>query len=321
MNLILVSSILITLSARAQVGFNPNGGPAYAPAGSTVTYHTVAQIWIQPRSGIYSVSLTADTTLPGVKVDPVKFGADLWGTTNVSLTITIHSDTPECYEYWGIGFSGSVQSSQGTTTGGAFYTFGPVVFYNPRVIGHTQALNMTNTSNIVSFQNTAVGTSSESQFHVVVDSPLARYRAFTALNLNPPFHLVDSIPLDYGCQTHIISTVKFLPDRAGTFEDTAYIVDPLSNDSLPLILAGTAYEAAVASIQKSGEIRVSPNPASSEIQVLGAQRSFIHIYDLLGREVMDTKEVADGMLNISSLPIGTYMLQAGTQTRMLIIAR
>ncbi|HEY3875617.1 MAG TPA: T9SS type A sorting domain-containing protein, partial [Candidatus Kapabacteria bacterium] len=69
-------------------------------------------------------------------------------------------------------------------------------------------------------------------------------------------------------------------------------------------------------------IRVFPNPATNELQILSGPSGTARLYDLLGREVLETNDDGSGVtLDVSKLPNGTYFLRMGTQSAEVVIAR
>ncbi len=72
----------------------------------------------------------------------------------------------------------------------------------------------------------------------------------------------------------------------------------------------------------SDAIKVFPNPASDELQILGGQAGTIHLFDLMGRERMSGEDEGSGTtLNVSSLAPGTYFLRLGNQSSKIEITR
>jgi len=76
------------------------------------------------------------------------------------------------------------------------------------------------------------------------------------------------------------------------------------------------------SANASNAIRVFPNPASDELQILGAEAGTIRVFDLLGRERMNVNDDGSGVsLDVSHLERGTYFLRLGGQSTKVEIAR
>jgi hypothetical protein len=70
------------------------------------------------------------------------------------------------------------------------------------------------------------------------------------------------------------------------------------------------------------QIKVFPNPASDELQVLGGQAGTIHLFDIMGRERLNASD--DGTtatLDVSHLEHGTYFLRLGNQSTKVQISR
>ncbi|HEY3876428.1 MAG TPA: T9SS type A sorting domain-containing protein, partial [Candidatus Kapabacteria bacterium] len=73
---------------------------------------------------------------------------------------------------------------------------------------------------------------------------------------------------------------------------------------------------------QSGTLVMHPNPASNELEILPGLSGTARLFDLLGREVLETND--DGMgtsIDVSKLEAGTYFLRLGTQSAKILIAR
>ena len=78
-------------------------------------------------------------------------------------------------------------------------------------------------------------------------------------------------------------------------------------------------------------LTVYPNPASNELQIIGASGSgapgIMRLYNLLGREVLSTSlttpsgNTSETTLDVSHLPQGTYFLRSGSQSAHVEILR
>src|SRR5438105_1358953 len=102
---LLVIFLMLAVSiARAQVlgiGFSPSSGPpACVPAGTKVVYTTTASMGIEGRGNLDNASFSFDS-LPQATVVPSGIAGGR-GTTTITVTITIKSDTPECYKRFGM---------------------------------------------------------------------------------------------------------------------------------------------------------------------------------------------------------------------------
>jgi hypothetical protein len=65
---------------------------------------------------------------------------------------------------------------------------------------------------------------------------------------------------------------------------------------------------------------IFPNPASGELQIIGAQSGEVHLFDLLGREVLHGMIPENGSLtlDVSFLPSGLYFVNDGiTQAKFV----
>jgi hypothetical protein len=67
----------------------------------------------------------------------------------------------------------------------------------------------------------------------------------------------------------------------------------------------------------SANLRVFPNPASGELQILGGQSGEVHLFDLMGRERMNAAIIVgdskngSATLDVSMLPPGMYFVSDG----------
>ena len=82
----------------------------------------------------------------------------------------------------------------------------------------------------------------------------------------------------------------------------------------------------IASVAESAtanpSLRIFPNPASGNLQIMGEQPGEVHLFDLMGRERMNA--VSDGAntaLDVSSLEHGMYFLREGSESAKVEIAR
>jgi hypothetical protein len=306
-----VAFMLYTMPLRAQMGFTPSSGPPmYVPAGTTVVYTTVASMFIEPRGGINYEDYVFDS-LPQAIVTPGGISGG-WGLTSLNVEIKIKSDTPECYQTWGM-----MATLVGDPESGNFYLFGPVVFYDTTIIGHAKAYSTGpptyRPSDSVIFNTTLINNSAWSYFHVVLDS-LGKYRTFRVLNVNPPFG-IDSISLQCFCNTDLGQTpVGFSPVKAGHYVDTVSILDPLTNDTLPFILIGDAYAAGVNSVAaEANSLRINPNPCdrSAAISLSGEDIEEVTVQNILGERVFESRQEPSQFLNLntSTLPSGIYFVE------------
>ena len=69
-------------------------------------------------------------------------------------------------------------------------------------------------------------------------------------------------------------------------------------------------------------IKVFPNPASGELQILGGQAGTIHLFDLMGRERMNANDDGTGAtLDVSRLESGIYFLREGNQSAKVEVSK
>jgi Secretion system C-terminal sorting domain len=72
----------------------------------------------------------------------------------------------------------------------------------------------------------------------------------------------------------------------------------------------------------SDELKVFPNPATDALQILGRQAGTVHLFDIMGRERMNTNDDGTGAtLDVSRLESGIYFLREGNQSTKVEIAR
>jgi hypothetical protein len=95
---------------------------------------------------------------------------------------------------------------------------------------------------------------------------------------------------------------------ASTYEGSVYR-RPLSDFNL----SGVSENALVNS---TGNLQVFPNPASGNLQILGAETGEVHLFDLLGREVLTPTPLlnGDGTLDVSHLEPGMYFVRSGNES-------
>ena len=280
------------------------------PIGTEVVYTTTASVDINPRGNVDGAAFSFYPG-PHATVAPSGFYASR-GITTCGVQITIMSDTPECYPYWGV-----TASEVGNGAVGSFYSFNPLVFYDPKIIGHAKTYSKyLLSSDSVSFDNISVNNSLSSYFAVLLDS-LGQYRTFRVLNLRPPFR-IDSIFLQYPCNNNSGQTqVWFSPTKPGHYIDTVYIVDQLTNDSLPLILIGEGVAASVGNIaEEASRIAISPNPCDKHctLSMNGGQIEHVIVRNILGECVLNIPSLQNEELTIStaSFSDGIYFIEVRT---------
>ena len=72
----------------------------------------------------------------------------------------------------------------------------------------------------------------------------------------------------------------------------------------------------------SNGIKVFPNPAIDELQILGGQAGTIHLFDLMGRERMNANDDGTGAtLDVSRLESGIYFLREGNQSAKVEVSK
>ena len=71
----------------------------------------------------------------------------------------------------------------------------------------------------------------------------------------------------------------------------------------------------------SSSLRIFPNPATNELQILGGPPGTVRLFDLLGRERAEVRDDGSGAtLDISHLEAGAYFVRCGNQSAKVEIA-
>jgi hypothetical protein len=72
----------------------------------------------------------------------------------------------------------------------------------------------------------------------------------------------------------------------------------------------------------SENLRIFPNPASGDLQILGGEADEVHLFDLMGREVLAPTELVNGggTLDVSHLEPGMYFVRSGDRSAKIEIA-
>lgn len=287
----------------------------HVPAGSTVTFKTSFIMGHTHPPTSWNVKLVPS---PGVvSTSPSSFFAEDYSTT--PITITIKSDTFGCL-CWPCmvnaeGDSGRWAYNHWTALG---------VFYNPNIVGKLKA------PGTLDFGRVAVGHRDSLRYSITLWTPdsLAIYRTFQPVRISLPFAIFainDTPGLSYTCTTSF-SYAYFEPTKIGHYIDTAYLLDPLTNDSIPLVLIGNAYDAGVAE-DAAPQVKLFPNPCDQTLNVWLASEgiSAVEIRNLLGEKVYSSRRSASELsVDCSSLPAGIYFARISTSRgavqRQLVIA-
>ena len=75
------------------------------------------------------------------------------------------------------------------------------------------------------------------------------------------------------------------------------------------------------SATSSNDLRIFPNPATNELQILGGPAGTVRLFDLLGRERAEARDDGSGAtLEISHLEAGAYFVRCGNQSAKVEIA-
>ncbi len=72
-------------------------------------------------------------------------------------------------------------------------------------------------------------------------------------------------------------------------------------------------------VNSSIGLRIFPNPATVDLQILGGQSGEIHIFDLMGRERMNAAMGANTTMDVSSLEAGIYFLRMGSESVRVVV--
>ncbi|MDP4198735.1 MAG: T9SS type A sorting domain-containing protein [Bacteroidota bacterium] len=312
--LIILAAIGFSSDSNSQqlFGFNPRFAPAFrAPFGSKVTFQTTFEKPFYrgvPPEHIYLRGL------PGISAVPSDFIADYDG-YGVGVTITVIDSTTCLQPTDGMGaFNSAGQPVD------IFYVSNGV-FYDPNLINHARIMP----SGTINFGAVKVGGDSSQSFEVGTGS-LDNFRTFSAIDVRSPFQVADPIPLSYHCGgpgtggPNIPSGASFHPTIVGRFTDTAYLLDPLTNDSIPLILIGEAVAAGVAGDPPAPQFHMFPNPCDRTLNVWlsGEEASAIEIWNVM-REKVYSYRGANSELSVdcSALPAGVYFAQVRTKDRII----
>ena len=312
-----IALILNSTYAHAQVegcGFTPSVGPSvHVPIGTFVTLHTTASAGLQPRGTVSQAHFSLSVPF-WADVEPSSFWAT-WGMTSTDVRVDIESDTPTCIASGPWLFMGQDSNS----SIGAVYGFGPVVFYDPHVIGHANRGHET-----MNFGAVKLNDSGSLRTFISFDS-LAVYRNFAPKNVHPPFYITDTVPMHYPCDVAnagLYTSAWFRPINEGHYIDTAYLLDPLTNDSLPLILIGDCVTAdASTSAFVKLPLQVYPTPCNqvANIALDGEALDELDIRNSLGITVRSYRNVnSDITVDAESLPDGIYFLHACSNRGMLV---
>lgn len=315
-HLVIIAVLILTLGeAHAQVEgciFSPqDGGTLYIPIKRPFTFHLNATAGLLPRGNVWEASF--EIAGPDwAKIAPTSFTAE-WGNTSVDVTITLESDTPTCYNYAPWIF---MQDSKKTV--GAAYGIG-AVFYDPSIIGHPKW-----TRDTLIFSSLRVGDSTSIGLTVYFDS-FAVFRSFQASDVQPPFYIFDTIPMSYGCVGNS-GRVWFRPSKAGTYTDRAYLVDPLTKDTVQLLLIGTSYAAGV-SEEAARPLKLYPNPCDRTLTIErpDAEPVRVEIQNLLGEQVYSSRVMdTEASVDCAGLQDGVYVVSVTTGnarvTRKVVVA-
>jgi hypothetical protein len=234
-----------------------------------------------------------------------------------SLVIYITSNAPRCYIPPGDGVVAYIDS-QDVYPGFPLFALSGF-FYDPNIIGKISGPDS------LYFGSISDDTSANDHLGLRNDS-LAAYRPIKVLSVDKPFSLDDAIEILYPCQYYYNYTpnCSFHPTAPGHYVDTAKLLDPLTNDTISVVLIGDAYDAGVNSVPEP-QIKLFPNPCDRElnIDIPSEEVSQIKIYNLFGECVFSSKlQSGEATIDCSHLLSGIYFVSIDgvTSPQKLIVA-
>ena len=243
--LIILIVVSLTIDAKSQwSNFNPPEAPIFrAPVGTKLTFTT--QLTVPASTHIILKSYFS-----GLTAAP----SDFYGSAFITVTVT--SDPFFCWA----PTDGIVAYDDLGHLWGLFCVC-QGIFYDTNVIGYPVAYSYPYvTTDTLNFGSVSVDNTAVLQFYVEVPGDsYPVYRRLNALNTEPPFLILDSTPLSYPCSEsglEIPTKVTFHPTAIGHFKDTVYLLDPLRNDSIPLILIGEGVAADVSDNSIAADLHV-----------------------------------------------------------------
>jgi hypothetical protein len=235
-----------------------------------------------------------------------------------SIVIYITSKTPRCFVPPGDGVVAYVDSQDVYPSNFGypeFYLSG--IFYDPKIVGKISGPDSLYCGSI------KADTLAMTRISFCNDS-LAQFREIVLLSVNPPFGLDDSIDMTYPCISYSdLGTCSFHPTAPGHYIDTAKLLDPLTNDTISVVLIGDAYDAGVSTVPEP-KVKLFPNPCDRELQIdIPSDASQIKIYNLFGECVYTSKlQSSGGSIDCSDFPAGVYFVSIDgmTSPQKLIVA-
>lgn len=295
--LLTVFILLASLPAQAQ-GFNPfveNLGPA--PIRTRVSFSATFEELGLSRSGYDHIRLSCS---PGLIADPSDFYVGYEDPKVISLSFD--TDVAGCFgfgEPMGIwAYGDSIRSYE------ALYVTASV--YDPNIVGKFLY------SDTLNFRTVSVGKIDTLSFELEADSIGMAYRNLAVHEVRTPFYSVDTIYPNF-CAGGVNTTVRFAPSSPDHYIDTVYLLDPLTNDSLPLILIGDGVAPDV--VNRAPEevpMQVYPNPCNQFANIVLPSQALeqVEIRNALGDVVRSYQGVnSDFTLDASRLPDGIYFIE------------
>jgi hypothetical protein len=300
------------LYCQPEPGFSPNAAPLFRAAmGTVVKFQT---IWKMPFFRNFPATHIHLQGYPGITADPTDFDASFDG-FGVPITITV-SDSTVCY----LPTDGICSSGSQDLNGCFLVCRG--LFFDPKSVDHATAHPVTSLwsdqSDSVNFGSVGVF-SSATKYFVILTGKLSAYRTFDVIRQRSPFQILDTIPLSYGCLTDfggvdIPTPVSFDPIKPGHFVDTVLLLDPLTNDTIPLVLIGDAVDADVSETPDQA-LKLYPNPSDRNlsIQLPEDEVADIEIRNLLGERIYSSRMLSnEASIDCSTLPNGVYVALIST---------
>ncbi len=309
--------------AYAQYGvFNPPMAPPFrVPVGTTLTFKSQFTTPNNKSMGVRFISGN------GLSVSPDSgYGYDFL------LTVTLTTSTGFCYEpTYGIVAEASNSTNQFL---GLFCVCNGVV-YDTNITGYPKAHPDTTAywgddidfrTDTINFGSVRLNDSGLHTFVVESDSfVFPTYRRFSAFDVHEPFGILDTIPLSYPCTgngggLYIPTRASFHPTTVGHYFDSIHIYDPLTNDSIPLILIGDCVAAGIADNLPALQFRMFPNPCDRAVNVWLSGEEFIavEVWNVMGERVYSSRAVNSELaVDCSSLPAGVYFAEVRTKDRIV----
>ena len=121
--------------------------------------------------------------------------------------------------------------------------------------------------------------------------------------------------INEGLTTWAIQQLLIAPPFIFAGTDSGVWRRPLSDFSQSGVAESTTATSATS-------LHVFPNPASNDLQIMGGQSGEVHLFDLMGREVLTPAPLPTGrgVFDVSHLEAGMYFLRSGSESAKVEIA-